>query len=113
MSQHTPGPWRVGRAPDGDCRIYADSETHALARTYGPDLNGIGVCALNGIRNKFDAQLISAAPDLLSEAVHASAILAAIYVNFQGVLSATICDAINVRIDALEAAIGKATGNRD
>jgi hypothetical protein len=65
MSQHTPGPWEVGPAPHGDCRIYATSEDHAIARTYGPDLNGIGVCALTGPMNRADAFLIAAAPDLL------------------------------------------------
>ncbi len=66
MSQHTPGPWEVGPAPYGDCRIYAPSEVHAIAKTYGPDLNGIGVCALTGPMNKSDARLIAAAPDLLA-----------------------------------------------
>jgi hypothetical protein len=65
MSQHTPGPWEVGNAPYSDCRIYAPSEVHAIAKTYGPDLNGIGVCALTGPMNRADARLIAAAPDLL------------------------------------------------
>jgi hypothetical protein len=65
MSKHTPGPWEVGNAPHSDCRIYAPSEVHAIARTYGPDLNGIGVCALAGPMNQADACLIAAAPELL------------------------------------------------
>lgn len=65
-TEHTPGPWRVGKTKEGDCRIYSDSCMHAIARTYGPDLNGIGVCALTGPKNKADARLIAAAPDLLA-----------------------------------------------
>lgn len=64
-AKHTPGPWVIGKKPDAHCRIYAPSETHAIARTYGPDLNGIGVCALTGPLNEADARLIAAAPDLL------------------------------------------------
>ena len=62
---HTPGPWEIGNAPHSDCRIYAPSEDHAIAKTYGPDLNGIGVCALTGPINRADARLIAASPDLL------------------------------------------------
>jgi hypothetical protein len=65
MSKHTPGPWEIGNAPHSDCRIYAPSEVHAIAKTYGPDLNGIGVCALTGPMNRADARLIAAAPELL------------------------------------------------
>lgn len=68
-NQHTPGPWAVGPAPHADCRIYATSETHAIARTYGPELNDIGVCALTGPQNKADARLIAAAPELLEALV--------------------------------------------
>jgi len=64
-AQHTPGPWKVGPRPHGNCRVYAASESHAIVRTYGPDLNGIGVCELTGPRNEADARLIAAAPDLL------------------------------------------------
>lgn len=49
-----------------DCRIYAPTENHAIARTYGPELNGIGVCSLTGPKNKADARLIAAAPELLA-----------------------------------------------
>ena len=66
MSSHTPGPWKVDSAPHGDRRIYAPSEVHAIAITYGPDLNGIGICALTGPMNKLDARLIAAAPELLA-----------------------------------------------
>ena len=63
--KHTPGPWSVGRFTGSDCRIYADPDQHAIARTYGPDLNGIGVCELTGPKNKADARLIAAAPTML------------------------------------------------
>lgn len=63
--KHTPGPRHVGVATHGDCRIYSGSESHAIARTYGPELNGIGVCDLTGPMNRADARLIAAAPDLL------------------------------------------------
>ena len=65
-AKHTAGPWHVGVAPHGDCRIYSGSESHAIARTYGPELNGIGVCDLTGPMNRADARLIAAAPDLLA-----------------------------------------------
>ena len=64
MSKHTPGPWYVGRQGNL-CRIYAEGEPHAIARTYGPGLNGIGVCELTGPRSVADARLIAAAPELL------------------------------------------------
>ena len=63
---YTPGPWRVGQTNHGGCRIYSDSHEHAIARTYGHDLNGIGVCSLTGPENKADALLIAAAPELLA-----------------------------------------------
>ena len=65
-AKHTAGPWHVGVAPHGDCRIYSGSESHAIARTYWPELNGIGVCDLTGPMNRADARLIAAAPDLLA-----------------------------------------------
>jgi hypothetical protein len=60
MSKHTPGPWYVGKTIDSDCRIYSPAGTHAIARTYGPDLNGIGVCRLTGPENRADARRIVA-----------------------------------------------------
>ena len=60
----TKGPWTTGAPPDGHCRIYAPGETHAIARTYGPNLNGIGICQLTGPQNIADAALISEAPIL-------------------------------------------------
>lgn len=56
------GPWTTGAGPSGHCRIYSPSETHAIARTYGNELNGIGVCELTGPKNHGDAVLISQAP---------------------------------------------------
>lgn len=61
-AQPTPGPWSIGKPPHGHCRIYAPGNNHAIARTYGPDLNGIGVCALTGPTNAADALLIAQAP---------------------------------------------------
>ena len=58
----TQGPWGIGPKPLGHCRIYAPSEVHAIARTYGPTLNNVGVCQLTGPRNYADAALISLAP---------------------------------------------------
>ena len=67
MSKHTEGPWRVGVTEDSACRIYADEyPDHAIARTYGQDLNGIGICQLTGPQNRADARLIAAAPELLA-----------------------------------------------
>lgn len=62
----TRGPWTIGPPPDGHCRIYSPHESHAIACTYGPDLNGIGTCRLTGPKNAADAALISEAP-LLAE----------------------------------------------
>ncbi len=58
-AKHTPGPWRMGRKGN-ECRIYADPDQHAIARTYGPSLNGIGVCELTVPENKADARRIVA-----------------------------------------------------
>lgn len=60
----TPGPWTTGPAPHGHCRIYSEAETHAIARTYGPELNGIGICSLTGPQNAADAALIALAPEM-------------------------------------------------
>ena len=60
----TPGPWHVGPSPTGNCRIYSKSETHAIARTYGPDLNSIPTCELTGPNNAADAALIALAPEM-------------------------------------------------
>lgn len=60
----TPGPWTTGPAPHGHCRIYSEAETHAIARTYGPELNGIGICSLTGLQNAADAALIALAPEM-------------------------------------------------
>jgi hypothetical protein len=61
----TPGPWTTGPAPHGHCRIYSEAETHAIARTYGPELNGIGICSLTGPQNAADAALIALAPEMV------------------------------------------------
>lgn len=66
----TPGPWRTGPTPHGHCRIYADSEVHAVARTYGEELNSIGICELTGPRNAADAVVISLAPEMLEVVLH-------------------------------------------
>ena len=63
-AKHTPGPWQTGRKGN-ECRIYADPDQHAIAKTYGIGLNGIGVCELTGPMNQADARLIAAAPELL------------------------------------------------
>ena len=73
----TQGPWNVGPKPHGHCRIYAAGETHAIARTYGPELNGIGVCELTGPKNHADAIAISELPILLEIAAQLQAFEAA------------------------------------
>ena len=59
----TPGPWRVGRGSKS--RVYApyhvQPDGHAIARTYGSELNGIGVADLTGPVNIADAAYIAAA----------------------------------------------------
>ena len=73
----TPGPWKLGQAPHGHRRIYASQETHAIARTYGQELNGIGVCELTGPKNQADAVAISELPVLLEIAARLQAFMAA------------------------------------
>lgn len=73
----TQGPWTVGPKPHGHCRIYAASETHAIARTYGSEFNGIGVCELTGPKNYADAIAISELPVLLEIAARLQAFEAA------------------------------------
>lgn len=103
--QHTPGPWRTGKVPHGDCRVYSDSHEHAIARTYGPDLNGIGVCQLTGPTNKADALLIAAAPELL-EAVY----LCACYVQLVHLVNPT--PESKAHLGLLESVIKKVTGEQ-
>jgi hypothetical protein len=57
-------PWTTGPALHGHCRIYSEAETHAIARTYGPEFNGIGICSLTGPQNAADAALIALAPEM-------------------------------------------------
>lgn len=78
----TPGPWTVGQKPHGHCRIYAARETHAIARTYGTELNGVGVCELTGPKNHADAIAISELPVLLEIAARLQAFEAAVGDNF-------------------------------
>ena len=99
IATHTPGPWCVGQYPDAHCRIYAPKETHAIARTYGPELNGIGVCRLTGQQNAADAVLIAAAPELLD-------VLRAI------ISDGIHCDVVPHLHDRAVAVIAKATGER-
>ena len=102
MTKHTPGPWRVGVTEDSDCRIYADAyPDHAIARTYGQDLNGIGICQLTGPKNKADARLIAAAPELLSA-------LWAMATSFHAVRGME--DHMKQAAEMARAAIEKATG---
>ena len=61
----TQGPWTTGPAPHGHCRVYAPTTAHAIARTYGPTLNQIGVCELTGTSNAANAALISHAPIMI------------------------------------------------
>lgn len=97
-AKHTPGPWFTGKKPHGHCRIYAQSEAHAIARTYGPELNGIGVCSLTGPEKEADAKLIAAAPELLDALILADAMLSGANMN------------ANVVEKKVRAAIAKATG---
>ena len=108
-AQHTPGPWRTGPSPTADCRIYADSSdaNHAIAKTYGPDLNGIGVCDLTGPRNRADAKLIAAAPEMLDM----------MYLALQFIEESMLCpDARTLSIDdamaQIQAVIAKARGRQ-
>lgn len=96
---YTPGPWTVGYPPHGHCRIYSRTEVHAIARTYGNELNGIGVCDLTGPKNAADAVLISAAPELLEALIR--------MVNIYDAMNGPRCPS---RIIA-DAAIAKATGD--
>ena len=73
MSQHTKGPWHVGNGCR--CRIYSPDDGHAIARTYGEELNGIGVCELTGGENEADARLIAQSPAMLEELESAYAML--------------------------------------
>lgn len=68
----TKGPWITGPAPHGHCRIYSADETHAIARTYSPVLNGIAVCQLTDHQHAANARLISLAPEI-AEAIAALA----------------------------------------
>lgn len=95
---YTPGPWFVGHAPVGHCRIYSRADGHAIARTYGNGLDGIGVCDLTGHKNEADAVLISAAPELLEALIR--------MVNIYDAMNGPRCPS---RIIA-DAAIAKATG---
>jgi hypothetical protein len=85
---------------------------HAIARTYGPDLNGIGVCDLTGPKNAADARLIAAAPELL-EALQGMLNIVSDSYGVDGYhLNGEIAewDEFSDEINAANAAIAKATG---
>jgi len=102
MNSHTPGPWRVGRAGN-ECRIYSPADEHAIARTYGLNLNGIGVCELTGPKNKADAELIAAAPEM-KDAL--DAFLRAIYLTPEAELHTAILKAASLASAAMRKAGG-------
>ena len=58
------GPWSLGAKKHGHCRIYSLDETHAIARTYGEQLNGITCCSKTTPQNAIAARMIAAAPDM-------------------------------------------------
>lgn len=58
------GPWSLGAKNHGHCRIYSPDETHAIARTYGKQLNGITCCSKTTPQNAIAARMIAAAPDM-------------------------------------------------
>lgn len=64
----TPGHYTVDYTDH--VRIYADPYQHAIARTYGPELNGIGYASMTGENERNNAAYICAAcnsvPDLVS-----------------------------------------------
>jgi hypothetical protein len=101
VSKHTPGPWVVYRSEKVGSTIGIDSASGGAVVWYGDD-------PFNGIRNEADAQLICAAPDLLSalEKINEWACFASE-------------EDINARLMALQqigmharAAIAKATGSQ-
>lgn len=106
-TQHTPGPWRIGPSPTADCRIYADNSgaNHAIARTYGLEMNGPGVCELTRPMNRADAKLIAAAPEMLDM----------MYLALQFIEESMLCpDARTLSVDdamaQIQAVIAKAKG---
>lgn len=50
-------------------RIYADSHQHAIARTYGSELNGIGCASMTGENERNNAAYICAACNAVPELV--------------------------------------------
>jgi hypothetical protein len=108
----TPGPWTTGPAPHGHCRIYSEAETHAIARTYGPELNGIGICSLTGPQNAADAALIALAPEMVNVMLKLKAALTLDQENAEScnAITALITDAMceaSELIDRLVAATAK------
>ena len=122
-AKHTPGPWQTGRKGN-ECRIYADPDQHAIAKTYGIGLNGIGVCELTGPMNQADASLIAAAPDLLEALLAAHKRITedrASYVwgaelpdgSMDTKDAAILHEAYDSKLAQIEAAIAKATAHKE
>lgn len=66
MSNHTPGPWTVGRPPPDSSKasygIYAEGRSYTIARV--PVVNGQGLNRRAEPAASHNANLIAAAPDL-------------------------------------------------
>ena len=99
MSKHTPGPWRVGNT---DPLLFGrphGNGSEPIGFVYGPSFaEGSEV----GQRAMADARLCAAAPELLAHLEFAVALLGAM-----PVLSGT------AQVEAMRAAIVKATGNQE
>lgn len=95
MSEHTPGPWRVGRADEStDDFQVCEVELFAIYTSARPPYHRCGM-------PKDDARLISAAPDMLAALRRAVLALA---------FAAESSPAMEDDYKAVSAAISKATG---
>lgn len=98
----TPGPWTTGPAPHGHCRIYSIAETHAIARTYGTELNGIPTCELTGPQNAADAALIAEAPQMAQVCIKLQAAYMLIDTEHTKEFKALLADAMSEATSIIE-----------
>ena len=101
-TQHTPGPWRiVMSAGNFDSRVNAYQVKYGRAGTPLCIVDGAGNSSMH---NEANARLIAASPDLLAELKDALRVLENVWPP------ETRSSGIKRQLDAMRAAIAKATG---
>ena len=99
MNKHTPGPWTLEPSPKGGFNVLdPDKNVPGICRTYA---------RFGEPEDTANARLIAAAPDLL-KALKDAVRLGQIRYHYRLKSNAAYCD----RVDAIQAAIAKAEGEK-